>query len=282
MLKRKFLAAVLPVVAAATVVGSGFSAWYFGDFSSTSKDGGVGISIEGATEGTGSFEVYYNSTDFGDISGATLVESETFELNLDQGTGNDRLTNPDKGISFKVNTGSGSTKTSLSNFTIRYKINKDDKAKLDLAGLKLQYTFEISLNDVLDDYVIPQSAASSESNDYAWSSIQLYKDTSSYKYYSNTLSEGEIPPKDIGAALKEDEVSGYYYFDISFNVSTDLKEKNTFLKYNSKPEELALYETMRAALKNEGLIENKNTNESAGAGTTKGITFKFAVSTDEN
>ena len=31
MMKRKFLAVVLPIVGCATVVGSGFSAWYFSD-----------------------------------------------------------------------------------------------------------------------------------------------------------------------------------------------------------------------------------------------------------
>ena len=39
MMKRKLLAVVLPLVGCATVVGSGFAAWYFGD---TVGNGAVG------------------------------------------------------------------------------------------------------------------------------------------------------------------------------------------------------------------------------------------------
>ena len=274
MLKRKILAAVLPVVAAGTVVGSGFSAWYFGDFTNNAKEGGVGISIEGATDKAGDFEIYYNSSDFGTISGATLLTSETFELNLDQGTGNDRLSNPDKGISFKVN--KNGEISDLQNFTIRYKINETDKDKLTSAGLKLQYTFEVTLNEVLAKYVVPQGESSI---DYTWCSISLSKDDNYYKYYSNKISGGVIPAKDI--SLEQDE-AGFYYFDISFNVATNASEKNSFLKYSKKPESLELYKTMRTELAGAGLIEDTESSESAGAGLTKGISFNFKVTTSEN
>lgn len=52
MMKRKFLAVVLPIIGCATIVGSGFSAWYFGDYinGSGSISAGVHVTEEISTD----------------------------------------------------------------------------------------------------------------------------------------------------------------------------------------------------------------------------------------
>ena len=50
MMKRKLLAVVLPLVGCATVVGSGFAAWYFGDSVSGGDDAKFGAAVNITTE----------------------------------------------------------------------------------------------------------------------------------------------------------------------------------------------------------------------------------------
>ena len=60
MMKRKFLAVVLPIIGCATVVGSGFGAWYFGEVTGVNdEDGfhlGIGVSEE-VEDATGSLDI---------------------------------------------------------------------------------------------------------------------------------------------------------------------------------------------------------------------------------
>lgn len=46
MMKRKFLAVVLPIVGCATLVGSGFSAWTFSELNANTKDGSFDTTID--------------------------------------------------------------------------------------------------------------------------------------------------------------------------------------------------------------------------------------------
>ena len=75
MLKRKILAAVLPVVAAGTVVGSGFSAWYFG---SLTGDGYVTKTVnlnfnQGSTTGKSSGVADFSTTEITDVNGGINI-----------------------------------------------------------------------------------------------------------------------------------------------------------------------------------------------------------------
>ena len=45
MMKRKFLAVVLPIIGCATVVGSGFSAWYFDEGVAKGDGGSTSINV---------------------------------------------------------------------------------------------------------------------------------------------------------------------------------------------------------------------------------------------
>ena len=46
MMKRKFLAVVLPIIGCATVVGSGFGAWYFGEVTGVNDDDSFHLGID--------------------------------------------------------------------------------------------------------------------------------------------------------------------------------------------------------------------------------------------
>ena len=69
MKKRKILMLTLPLVGVATIVGSGFSAWYFNSTAVTPVDGKIGVSITNKTTTTGTLS--------SDLGSAKLV--------LDQG-----------------------------------------------------------------------------------------------------------------------------------------------------------------------------------------------------
>ena len=80
MLKRKILAAVLPVVAAATVVGSGFSAWYFGDSGNASdKNVDVILDVTDSITNAGTLKAYWNNETSQSATGKSAA------LKLDQG-----------------------------------------------------------------------------------------------------------------------------------------------------------------------------------------------------
>lgn len=50
MMKRKFLAVVLPIIGCATVVGSGFGAWYFGEVTGVNDTDGFQLGINVSEE----------------------------------------------------------------------------------------------------------------------------------------------------------------------------------------------------------------------------------------
>ena len=45
MMKRKLLAVVLPLIGCATVVGSGFAAWYFGEIETTGSNTAAQVNV---------------------------------------------------------------------------------------------------------------------------------------------------------------------------------------------------------------------------------------------
>ncbi len=94
MMKRKILAVVLPIVGCATVVGSGFSAWFFGDYinDSGSISAGVHVTDEISTDGK-NLEI--------DTSLTTIATKESVKkgaIVLDQG--GPKNTRVDSGIMF--------------------------------------------------------------------------------------------------------------------------------------------------------------------------------------
>lgn len=278
MLKRKILAAVLPVVAAATVVGSGFSAWYFNSISGYDSDTPVGTIItDEAKNGKGLFKVYYNS---GDSSVGTELGDETVNLILDQGTGTDRVSNVEKGISFQT----GTSKTAIKDLTFRYEIPAEDYNNLISAGLNLKCTFTISLNEKLANYVIIKSTATDSgilTSDNSWSPSQVpFTSNDEGKTF---VSEVETMNMEQITAEGQSQTVVSYYYDYRITLETDIDQSNAFLKYKmykataqdgaepitynyeGKPENSEALQAMRNALV---LIK-------------AGINFNYSVTTNE-
>ena len=155
MMKRKFLAVILPIIGCATVVGSGFSAWYFG--------GSVGIGNY-----SGSTPVNVDVTDeLKDATGTLSVDTTATTITgksliLDQGgLKNNSL---DSGIMFgdanaikTIETGGNKW-----DFTVYY--NKGDAGEgltlgeLYDAGLRIRINLSIAIKGDLGKYITFQDS----------------------------------------------------------------------------------------------------------------------------
>ena len=140
MMKRKFLAVILPIIGCATVVGSGFSAWYFGDATQpTTFNNEIGINLTPST-----------NSPFLTIGGKDQFLNK--RVVLDQGGfGN---TDNKKGIMI----GSDADHTTIQNSfnwagTITYNGEDTPLSELGKAKFKLVFTLEIKVEDVLDEYL---------------------------------------------------------------------------------------------------------------------------------
>ena len=134
MLNRKILALVLPAVAVSALVGSGFSAWYFGNTFTTSKTDQFGVNIgitEEVKDATGSLTI-----------GGNINEFDKYTLLLDQG-GHANLTNTDSGIMLtKSDTLPDQVKVTDGNdwnFTISYNSSNTTIKNLYDAGLQIRF-----------------------------------------------------------------------------------------------------------------------------------------------
>lgn len=155
MMKRKFLAVVLPIIGCATVVGSGFSAWYFGEnvgIGNISGSTPVNVDVtEELRDATGTLSV---DTTTSTITGKSLI--------LDQGgLKNNSL---DSGIMFgdanAIKTiATGGNKW---DFTVYY--NKGDAGegltlgKLYDAGLRIRINLSIEITGNLVNYITFQDS----------------------------------------------------------------------------------------------------------------------------
>lgn len=121
MMKRKFLAVVLPIIGCATVVGSGFGAWYFGQ--------GVIASPNSISANVNVTEEVGTNTDNLKITDASTINDKSAVV-LDQGGFNNKMI--DSGIMFGTSTDAETKETT-------------DKA------WKFTVTFDGDLNDTQED-----------------------------------------------------------------------------------------------------------------------------------
>ena len=122
----------LPLVGVATIVGSGFSAWYFNSTEVTPLPGQIGVSITNKTTTTGTLS--------SDLGSATLV--------LDQGgSKTEDANNPAKHIWVER----GGTK--ISAFTVSFTIPEASATALAESRVKGQLTVAATVNETLAKYV---------------------------------------------------------------------------------------------------------------------------------
>lgn len=229
MMKRKFLAVVLPIIGCATVVGSGFSAWYFGEYVTTGANGSTAVNVNVTDE---------IKTNEGNLQ-FTLDKSSingTNTLILDQGGAkNESL---DSGIMFGVST---DTQTTATNKKWKFKMTYDgtsgtvDTDPLTIfevynAGLRIRFAVSIELTGNLGNYVTFQSnqelklvESSSQPNDFTSgqgfeSSLKLAVPEDN----SNILKGDYIIPESKIRDLKKDATTLDWTFEL--NLNTTVKE----------------------------------------------------------
>ena len=163
MMKRKFLAVILPIVGCATVVGSGFSAWYFGNTVTTGGTGSTTVNVDVTEEirdATGTLNVDPSAST---IKGKTLI--------LDQG--GFKNTREDSGIMFGVTGATETTATTTEDgeivnkwgFTVSYNGQANEEegvAELTLgelydAGLRIRIHLSIEIKGDLVKYITFQN-----------------------------------------------------------------------------------------------------------------------------
>lgn len=164
MMKRKFLAVILPIIGCATVVGSGFSAWYFGSTVTTGGEGSTTIPVQVTDEirdASGTLSV--------DTSASTITDKV---LILDQG--GYKNTREDSGIMFGATGATETTATTTEDdvivnkwgFTVSYngQANKEEGiAELTLgqlydAGLRIRINLSIEIKGDLGKYITFQDS----------------------------------------------------------------------------------------------------------------------------
>ena len=250
MMKRKFLAVVLPIIGCATVVGSGFSAWYFGETTGVSKDGQFGVNIaitDEVTDATGSLTI-----------GGDIKEFDTYTLLLDQG-GHANLTNLDSGIMLtkgvtlpdqvEVTYPDQVEETTGNdwNFTISYngKSNTTIKDLYD-AGLQIRFEIKINLTANLSYYVGVKSGARVKLTSQTGS---LDTQLDAFETSDNGVSYSTEHVL-VGDSLTATEA--IYNFSLDMNTKgKDEKYSNALFEYKSKPVNDKQYSAMCDALNNQ-------------------------------
>ena len=149
MMKRKLLAVVLPLIGCATVVGSGFAAWYFGDIVATDGNTKTSVNVNVTKEvnnASGLLNFDEELTD--DLKGNVLVldqggiaSDETQGIMIGSVNDNETVAKSDIDYSFTLNWGPTGDGDSV------------DLFKIYEAGMKVQLTVTIELTGNLSNYI---------------------------------------------------------------------------------------------------------------------------------
>ena len=132
MKKRKILMLTLPLVGVATIVGSGFSAWYFNETTVTPVNDKIGVSITHKTTTTGTLS--------SDLGSATLV--------LDQG---ESKSTDVSDVTKHIWVERGGAK--ISSFNISFTIEKESATALAASRIMGELKVEATVNTTLAKYV---------------------------------------------------------------------------------------------------------------------------------
>lgn len=227
MLKRKFFAVALPLVASATIVGSGFAAWVFNDETNPdTKSLGVEMTEKCDLEGV-SFKFQFtgekiSGTDIAlDPTQLTDVEStDTIKLVLDQGkeafsNNNETTLEPEKGIHFTLTRNN----TTFLIETLEVSLNDTDEAKGKIskiydAGYEVNINTEFTLDTNLLKYVKIKESTS-------WCDFGLTADVTNPNVYKATtkidknltFADSSRTTLKFTLASEKDGTSGNFYMN---------------------------------------------------------------------
>lgn len=242
MMKRKFLAVVLPIVGCATVVGSGFSAWYFGATASSPEEESFNIGTnvtEEINSVAGTLSIPSANSNASTLNGMNLI--------LDQGGyGN---TEEKQGIMFANGTPSVVSKNDLDyHFNVVFKGTETlDLKDVYNAGMELKVTVSINLGDKFSQYITVKDDARMVGG------VGQTDDEGKF-----TKGEGNVYTATY--TLKETSLDDIDYLDyaavfkFSINLSTDDLFQNSLFVYvnDMKPTDSDTLGDMRRII-NEGL-----------------------------
>lgn len=191
MLKRKFFAVALPLVAGATIVGSGFAAWVFGTQTSSFEGPSIGVDITNSIDLT-SVKLKVKSFTSNDQNGTDVTSASKFNIELDQG-GHDETSASSitKGIRIKDN----SNKT-IDKFEIYVECSDDSLVNMKLAGFEIKVNTTITFNKTLLNYVAVNEPTNWAKNSGAFTNTNL----------TNVYTTGEVNlniPDTYDASKKE-------------------------------------------------------------------------------
>ena len=175
MMKRKFLAVVLPIVGCATVVGSGFSAWYFGSGIEGERSLSTGVNVtEEIKTNSKSLSVSTDDTtiasnDNSGVGAVVLDQGGPKNVSLDSGimfgTTADKetidtrkATEKDGGVTYSNNlkwvfkvSYDGSPKTAEENDNVAF--NGLNLGQIYQAGMRLKITASIEITGVATSFI---------------------------------------------------------------------------------------------------------------------------------
>lgn len=229
MMKRKILAVTIPVVGCITVVGSGFSAWYFSTETGSATDGlGFGVNVNVTEE-------------VKDTSSTLLIQesnSETIKaqyLILDQG-GFSNKTDATKGIMFAQ---SAVNETIDRGISYTFNLVFDGDADLTLnkiydAKMEVALSVSFDLGDGLGAYL---ETAEGASLDVTYATVSdPYTKTQEISFdRSDNVYKAEF----VLAASEFVNMSADPITDFTWKIKVDLSTKdlkNALLKYAKKPQ----------------------------------------------
>lgn len=234
MMKRKFLAVVLPIIGCATVVGSGFSAWYFGETTNENGNGSFGVNIDITQEVNDAKNSLTINSDVKEFNGYNLL--------LDQG-GYANKENKDSGIMFTKGTPvQVSTTDGIDwNFNVTYNSSSTSIKQLYEAGLQIRFEFNIKLSGGLKDYieVKPKAAAGiSSTTGPLGESLPAFTTSDGGATYSAQY---------ILKGSSLDTTNAIYQFNLDMD-TTGEKFSNALFQYKQKPQDHDSYQAMTEAL----------------------------------
>ena len=164
MMKRKILAVILPIIGCATVVGSGFSAWYFGQDVAVGTNGNTSIGMNITEEVQASTANLSINLDATTIDDGESAKDGLGRLILDQGGAGNNSEN--SGIMFGSTTSTVTTETEgeIWGFTISYDgasgktVGEEEKSGLSIkelydAGLRIRVEMSVTLDATLYKYI---------------------------------------------------------------------------------------------------------------------------------
>ena len=251
MMKRKFLAVVLPIIGCATVVGSGFSAWYFGQDFTTGTGGNTNIGMNITEEiktSKANLSIDLDATTIDDVA----TPGEEGRLVLDQGgLGNN---SENSGIMFGSSASTFTTKTEgkIWGFTIGYDgtssqtVGETAETGLSIkelydAGLRIRVEMTVTLDATLYKYIgfqdtLPAFTVTSTNlgtnigTATFDDSSRSAKITANYIIDATKLADSDVTSMDLTFALDLNTVAKSVEGRIDYSNNLLVYQENTFSK----------------------------------------------------